>query len=111
MIFKILWVFMFLFKSLFITLLHLRLRDRPHPGWIWALLLTQIFLGLTFTVLFFRRENSLAALYVAILLNLFMLATLVLFYDVYLPSTIGLGIYYLWICFVIFHTYKAVTRG
>jgi hypothetical protein len=35
----------------------------------------------------------------------------VLFYDVYLPSTIGLGIYYLWICFVIFHTYKAVTRG
>jgi uncharacterized membrane protein HdeD (DUF308 family) len=49
MIFKILWVFMFLFKSVFITLLHLRLRDRPHPGWIWALLLTQIFLGLTFT--------------------------------------------------------------
>jgi D-glycerate 3-kinase len=79
---------MFLFKSVFITLLHLRLRDRPHPGWIWALLLTQIFLGLTFTVLFFRRENSLAALYVAILLNLFMLATLALFYDVYLPSSL-----------------------
>jgi hypothetical protein len=61
--------------------------------------------------LFFRRENSLAALYVAILINLFMLATLALFYDVYLPSTIGLSIYYLWICFVIFYTYKAVTRG